>query len=216
MKTIKKLLLIILSLSFTFNVLGQNDDNSSSKKIKFSPEVGLTIANQKTESDFDGEDRKSILGFLAGVGINFPLNEKIAVDSGVFFAQKGSKSGGSDYEDKLKMLYIDVPILAKVNLGENGFAIFGGVQPSFLLNAKQESSGPNINNDSETVTDQFEKFDLAAVLGLGYLFGNGISLHTSYDLGLLDISKGDDEFDYFDTKNRVFKFSIGYVIDKEN
>jgi hypothetical protein len=208
----------------------QTQKDTLSKKIKYTPKVGLTIANHKEKSDVgtSNSNRKAILGFMVGVGINKPINKQLSIESGIYLTQKGSKSaenGFSDgqeffsYSDELRMLYIDVPIMARYTLfdeGEGGLAFYAGLQPSLLLNAKQKNKTANEEN-SQTVTENFKKFDAAASIGVGYLFKNGLGLHINYDYGFVNINKSStpNGSNYFKTYNRVFKFSIGYQLGKK-
>lgn len=225
-----KLIVALTILSITVSINSQTKKETFSKKIKYTPKVGLTIANHKEKSEIGNSDtkRKAILGFMVGVGMNKPINEHLSIESGVYLTQKGSKSvdeGFSDgeefysYSDVLKMLYIDVPLLAQYTLfesDEGGLAFYGGVQPSLLLNAKQTNKTANSEN-KETVTNFFKKFDVAATLGVGYLFPNGISIHARYDHGLTDINVDStpNGSNYFKTYNRVFKFSVGYQLGRK-
>jgi hypothetical protein len=231
MKTNLKLIATLAILSMTVSVNSQTQKDTLSKKIKLTPKVGLTIANHKEKSEVGTSDskRKAVLGFMAGVGLNKSIHPHLSIESGLYLAQNGSKSaenGFNDgeefysYSDVLKMLYIDVPLLARYTLfeaDEGGLAFYGGVQPSLLLNAKLKSKNPG-NETTETVTKNFKKFDVAATFGVGYLFTNGISIHARYDHGLTDINVDStpNGSNYFKTYNRVFKFSVGYQLGKKN
>jgi len=225
MKITLKIILSCVILSISHNTTSQTQ-NDTSNKIKFSPKIGLTIANHKIKSTIDGldNDRKTILGFLVGIGANKPINEKLSIESGFYIVQKGSKSteeGEEDfnYSDELRMLYVDVPIFAKYKLDdqEESLTFYGGLQPSYLLNAKLTT----IMNDfetSETVTDNYKKFDIAVSIGVGYFFNNRFSIHFHYNYGLIDINKKSDQVEnnYFETFNRVIKFSIAYKLGERN
>lgn len=232
-----KLVMSCLCSCIAITALGQakydtlsNYNDTISKKIKFSPRFGLTYSNhkEKSEHSFEGK-RKPILGFMVGVATNKPITDNLVIESGFFLAQKGSKSdsdGFSDeeeyyeYSDILRMLYIDVPLLVRYTLfktDESGLAFYGGLQPSFLLNAKRTNKTAN-TEEKETVTKLFKKFDATAIIGAGYLFENGLVINASYDHGLVNINKrsepnGDN---YFKTYNRVFKISIAYQLGKKD
>jgi len=235
LKSSHKLLLCCIYFSITYAVNSQNNNDTlynqkdkTSKEIRFSPKLGLTYANHKQKSEHtSGSKRKAIFGFMAGVGLVKPITENIAFESGIFLAQKGSKSdsdGFSDgdeyyeYSDILRMLYADIPLLIRYRLNEDGntLAFYGGVQPSFLLNAKQTNKTAN-TEDKETVTDRFKKFDAAASIGVGYQFENGIGINANYEHGLVNINKSSEPNgnNYFKTYNRVFKISVAYRLGEK-
>jgi len=229
MKTSLKIILSCLIFSISSTANGQSQGDTTNKKIKLSPRIGLTIANhkEKIENGSTESGRKAILGFKAGVGITKSIKNNLSLESGLYLVQKGSKSseeGISDgdeffsYSDILRMLYIDVPILLRYRLNkedENSFAFYGGVQPSFLLNARRNSKEAN-SQSNESVTDFFKIFDAAASIGVGYLFNNGFGINAAYDYGFININKNSDHngLNYFKTYNRVFKVSIIYQLNR--
>lgn len=168
----------------------------------------------KAKSTRENKDNKFFLSYSVGAGVNLPIAERLSLESGLLLSGKGNKTktgtGNSTFETKLKLNYIDIPLLARYELGAGGFNVFGGLQPSILLSAKNKFE-TNGNSETVNVKDQYKTLDVAASIGVGYNFDNGIGLNLGYDHGLTKINNSEHSLDI---KNRMLKLGISYVILK--
>lgn len=125
----------------------------------------------------------------------------LSIEPGVQYSRKGysaSISGKGDITEKLG--YIDVPILARLNLLPS-VNVFLGPQASLLV-----SRNYSIDKSTESTSlEPIRGYELGAVAGIGVTIRDGINFQVSYDLGLTSLN-------YFnaDVSNRVLKFSLGY------
>jgi hypothetical protein len=121
---------------------------------------------------------------------------------------KGAEFLSANAKAQLNTSYIDIPVLAKVNV--SGLQIFGGPQVSYLADAKLRASagalGFNIINETIDAKNQFNEWDVALTGGLGYQFANGVSISAAYDHGLSKIDKNQN----LDSYNRVVKVGVGF------
>lgn len=193
---------------------------------EFSTAGGINFSNISEEDEYDGyggSNNSSRIGYQVGVNALMPINENFGVQPGLGIASKGTKrdfeSEGGEFgemptssEEVTSLTYLDIPILARYQFNNSGFNTFGGLQPSLLLNAKLKSNENNQMTQNSNVTDQFKTFDTAAVFGLGYGFGNGISLNARYDLGLSNISDNQN-FGQSKLRNRSFRISLAYTFN---
>ena len=158
-------------------------------------------------------------GFFAGGYANIPVSEMFSVEPAVYYSQKGYQVNGSfslkgaeflsaNAKAQLNTTYIDVPVLAKVNL--SGFQVFAGPQVSYLADAKLRTTagalGFNIVDNTMDAKDQFNQWDVALTGGAGYQFSNGFNIMAAYDHGLSKVDKGQS----FDSYNRAFKVGVGF------
>ncbi|MFC6998640.1 porin family protein [Rufibacter roseus] len=159
-------------------------------------------------------------GFHAGAYLSVPLGAGFEFEPGVQYSQKGMALEGRVPGESIEFLnakvtvtnkaeYLDVPLLAKVYLGE-GFNLFAGPQLSFLLSNKVNVNAGALgfsayNNDFDWKTPQ-RTVDVGFSAGAGYQFQNGLNVGGSYDLGLTTI---DDNADY-KSYNQGFKASVGF------
>ena len=124
--------------------------------------VGLNMANvnfDAEDSSFDiNGDRRT--GFVGGLSFNMPVQDIFSVEVDALFAQKGAEfnlSVGSFTESvDVKLDYVDVPVMGRINLGGSGPArvhLLLGPSFNFKISEKFEQDGVEIDNDEE---DQIE------------------------------------------------------------
>jgi hypothetical protein len=169
-------------------------------------------------STFSGTDSKGSeykAGFAAGGLINYGFTDMFSVQGELLYSQKGSSIdnyGGSGITFKNTLGYIDVPILLKVNTGDDGKGLFfeAGPQGSFVMHQRAfiEDSGGKQIGSSETSTDPLNKVVIGYVAGLGYQITSGVGLGVRYT--------GDFSQVYKDNKgpnvhNSVFQFQVHYL-----
>ena len=158
-------------------------------------------------------------GFFAGVAVGIPLNEKITLEPGIYYSQKGYELRGelgikgveflgANARARLQSDYIDVPILLKANLG-GGLKIFAGPQISYLASSNLKTSagilGINLFNNTLYASNQFNKWDMGLTGGLSYEFKNGFSISGAYDHGLSRIDANNSVNGY----NSSIKVGVG-------
>ena len=158
-------------------------------------------------------------GIFGGGFVNISVSDKFSIEPAVYYAQKGYEMKGTfslkgaeflsaGAKAQLTTSYIDVPVLAKVNL--DGFQVFAGPQVSYLADAKLRMTagalGFNIVDNTMDAKNQFNELDVALTGGIGYQFGNGFHITAAYDHGLSKIDKGQN----FDSYNRAFKVGLGF------
>lgn len=148
-----------------------------------------------------------IKNFSFGIYGHAPLNPIIAFEPGIFITPKGARmmNGPFQVPTTNKSLYIDVPILVKMYIGGAGFHIDAGPQVSYLLSNKMV-----LDDGTETDTsDQLTRWDFAIDFGLAYDFKFGLTLGTSFDLGIYNYLIN-DYYDWTSASNRVIRVSMGY------
>ena len=158
-------------------------------------------------------------GFFAGVAVGIPINEKITLEPGIYYSQKGYELRGelgikgveflgANARARLQSDYIDVPILLKANLG-GGLKIFAGPQISYLASSNLKTSagilGINLFNNTLDASNQFNKWDMGLTGGLSYEFKNGFSISGAYDHGLSRIDANNSVNGY----NSSIKVGVG-------
>lgn len=158
-------------------------------------------------------------GLFGGAYVNIPVSEKFSIEPAVYYAQKGYEMRGSfsvkgaeflsaNARAQLNTSYIDVPVLAKVNV--SGLQLFAGPQVSYLADAKLRMTagalGFNIINNTMDAKNQFNEWDVALTGGIGYQLSNGLNITASYDHGLSRVDRNQN----FDARNRAFKVGLGF------
>ena len=205
--------------------------NNQASSVRFGIRAGGNLAQWEGESVNSAQDiidltegstsRKMREGFHVGAYVTIPVIPGFEIEPGLQYSQKGTKLTGKlpmESADFLnanvtitnKAEYIDVPVLARVYVGE-GFNIFAGPQVSYLVSNKVKAQagalGFNALNREWDMKSGFRDMDVAVTGGLGYRFTNGFNISAGYDYGLSTIDSNGN----FDTFNRVVKASLAYT-----
>lgn len=182
----KKIILMVVALIASTATFAQAPVGSISLK----PQVGI---NGSTMTDFNNTKMK--VGFVGGAELEYQATDIFSVSAGLLYSQQGvqfkdgysGNVGGLNIDTKLKLDYINIPILANVYVAP-GFAVKLGVQPGFLVDDH------NLNAKS---------FDFSIPVGLSYEFSNVI-INGRYNWG---VTKAWDNINH---KNSVFQITLGY------
>ncbi len=179
----KKLMMIAAMMIAAISANAQNEVG----QITLQPKVGINI------SKITGDGAKTTVGLAAGVEAEYGVAENFGITAGVLYSMQGYKEEGAD--KKSGMDYINIPILAQYYVVK-GLAIKAGVQPGFLVRAKE---------DGDSFSDECKKFDFSIPVGLSYEYQNFV-LDARYNIGLTKTFKEATE----KTKNSVFQITLGY------
>lgn len=114
-------------------------------------------------------------------------------------------------------VYIDLPVSMRYVFGEDSpYGIFAkaGVQFSILaynkINGTVLYNGTSFYGDPENNADQLKRFDMSIFPAIGYQFPGGLCFQLSYEYGLINIIKDDDDYLGLNTAhNSVIRFEIG-------
>lgn len=162
----------------------------SGGEFTLQPKVGLNVSNLTDYSDDGDTDWKA--GLAIGLEGEYHINNWFGLSAGLLYSQQGTKG---DNDVKLKMDYINVPVLANFYVAK-GLALKAGLQPGFKVNSEWSAGGHSIDADIKSV-------DVSMPLGISYEY-EGFCLDARYALGLTDITKNSD------MKNQVFSITLGY------
>lgn len=178
----KKLLVVAAILLGAVTANAQNEVG----QISIAPTIGLNYAK------ITADNQKFNTFFEVGANAEYGIMEKLGVSAGVFYSLQGSKyDGHGDY--KTKTAYINVPILANYYVW-NGLAVKAGIQPGFLMSAKQESTD---------IKDNCKKFALGIPVGVSYEISNFV-VDLRYVYGTQKVFKEGKG------KNQVIQLTAGY------
>ena len=155
------------------------------------PKAGLTV------SSLSGDGTKAKAGFTAGVEGMYQATQKFGVSLGVMYSMQGAKSKANS-DLKVNYGYINIPILANYYVVK-GLAVKAGIQPGFMVSAKEKYGDTSVN-----VKDGCKTFDFTIPVGVSYEIAN-VVFDARYNFGLTKTVKNYDK-----GKNGVFTFTVGY------
>lgn len=203
----KKLLLIAGVALLTLSTQAQ--------EIRMGAKAGLNLA---TIGGDDTGDAKSRTSFHIGGLVEIPISEKFSVQPELLYSSQGATAKDSEtflgqtisFESKLKLDYINIPIMAKYYVIE-GLAIEAGPQVGFLVSAKGEievTGGGEAESEKEDIKEFYNTLDFGVGLGASYRLDMGVFFGVRYNLGLANINKDSGNFK---NQNNVFQISAGYT-----
>ncbi len=188
---------------------------AASAQIKLGAKAGVNIA------DIGGSDADSLgstetkAGFIGGGFAEFMIGNMFAIQPELLYSQKGVKETGGD---KIKIDYVEVPLLLKVNIPIEGSTVhpnvYVGPAVAFKASCKVEESG--VTEDCDTVGALITSTDFGVAFGGGVSFDVGgaeVGVDVRYTLGLRTV---DDEDDPFDIKNQVISImgTVGFPLNR--
>ncbi len=181
--------------------------------MMFGIKGGINLANITGD---DAEDTTMKMGGVGGVFMCYNITEIFAIQPEVLFSMKGAKYDitilDETYEATMKLNYIEIPVLFKVNLPTEGKmkpSLYAGPALGILMSANAE-----VEDVSEDIKDDMKGTDigLLAGAGIGYQMENGslLSFEVRYEVGMTSIADtGDSDVDV-DVKNSVISVMVGY------
>lgn len=163
--------------------------------------VGLNVTNI---SNMEAKAKASI---HIGAFAEWKMNDFIGISPELVYSRQGAAQKEDGVKVKLRVNYLNIPILAKLYVLEN-LSVDLGPQFGFALNGKQvaKKDGTTLKNKEENLNT----FDVSFPVGLSYIYDNFI-ISARYNIGLTNV----EDKDYFgvNTKNGVFQFSVGYCLN---
>lgn len=174
----------ILFVLLTISLLSVN-----AQSVQFGIKTGINFATLRGENLANADASSGIhIGGLA----ELKFTDKFSVQPEILFSQLGTESG----EEKLRLDYIALPIMAKYYLLE-GFSVSAGPQVAFLIYDQFTTPAVSLNPNIEDV-------DFGLNFGFGYNFKSGMFFSTRYSLGITAVQENPD------LKNGNFQLSLGY------
>lgn len=146
-------------------------------------------------------------GFVIGGFAKFSIpNSPISIQPEALYSQQGGESDGN----KIRLDYLQVPVLFKTALSESSTVepnLFAGPYAAIRLIAEQDGGAGGIFGGTSNIEGQTEEVDYGFALGggLDIEVGNSIfTLDARYNLGLADVFTTDES-----GKHRVFSITFG-------
>jgi Outer membrane protein beta-barrel domain len=165
-----------------------------------------TLSNLRNAIDFGGPvEINARTGVVLGSFVSFGINDRVAVQAEVLFVERGASATDGTNELKIKLGYIDIPILARFRpTGNKPFYVLVGSSVNFNVSAKTVDVVPA--EAEEDIKDDIKTAEFALV------FGAGVSIRRCfvegrYMAGLRNVS--DDPAIALAVRNRGVAILVG-------
>ena len=170
-----------------------------SQGFQMGVKAGINISNY-TGGDLENS---ALVGFHGGFIAGLMFGDHFSIQPEVLFSAQGAKiKGVSNNEEKFKVSYINLPILAKYRF-TGGFYIEAGPQFGFKLD---ESIPDN------TIENFAEDLDVSIAAGIGYHSPMGLGIGGRYNAGLSKVGNFDASTANPDFKNSTLQFFVFYTL----
>jgi hypothetical protein len=197
----------------------------------FGIKAGLNLSNMimKDDEETYSEEFKMKPGFHFGPTIEIPISKLFSVESGLMLSTKGYKESEKitigtsimrEWESKLNLFYIDLPITAKATFDVDGAKIFVAFGPyvgmglcgkykytDYSYYVEGDVYDENISFGSNEEEDDLKRLDYGLTAEAGFKL-KSIQIGISYRLGLANLSNDTEDLDQIN--NRVLGISVGY------
>lgn len=174
--------------------------------LTLQPKIGMNLASIVNGKEIRGYDSKVLVGLTGGIEAEYVVANKFSVALGALYSKQGCAFDVPVDYDHISLDYLNIPIVANYYIIP-GLAIKAGIQPSFLMGAKDKWKEDG-HSDSEDVKKYLKKFDLAIPLGASYEYKN-VVFDVRYNLSVLRLNK--DKWDK-NIRNSVIQFTLGYKL----
>lgn len=179
--------------------------------IRFGVKAGLNLPDIIKGDGNNDFDTKLNPGFNAGITVDIPLITGLAFTPELLYATKGYKAETTFGDFTQTTHFIDVPILASINLGGSGLNLVAGPQVSFLLSTKNkfESGVGTVEQEIiEDKSDRFKKSLVGGLIGFRYDVNDRVDIHGRY---ALDFQKNNEDGtrETPEYRNQVFSVGLG-------
>ena len=184
MKHILTIMFAVLAMSIT----------AKAQSWAWGPKVGMTF------STINGAENAEVReGVVAGLFAERAVNEWLVMQADLLFSQHGYDLK-ADPKVRYRVDYISLPIVGKYYLIDNLNFQLGG-QFEYLVGAKKKVSG----SSSQSVRDEFNRYNIAFIAGIGYDFDFGLLLEGRYFYGLTQMTPLQDN-----SRSGYLQFAVGW------
>ncbi len=193
----KKTTLFVLAFFINLLVLGQN--------FSVGPILGLNFSN--LSGDIENNSFKA--GFAGGVFANYSITTDFGLTGQLLYSQQGANVEFGGVENKIRLDYLQVPLLGAYYFGKDKFRpkVLLGPQFGFLLTAKDKDG-----NDLDPNGQIYETSDISIVAGAGFNYNLApkiwLNADVRYNFGTSNISKVSGA----ELRNQHFAVMVGVSI----
>ena len=191
MKNLKsKIITSIFASVLFFNCTLKSEAQSTEFGIRLMP----TFSSFNMQTSTGGTVNGSVnLGFGCGAFLGFNISDNVGIQGELIYNSLSQRYTETDVERKVKLRYINVPVLLSLNTGKSrpfNINFVAGPQIGFSVGSSLSTNGTN----NPPAILSVRKGDLGIAYGAGIDFGINNSLTTRFGfgfrgvLGLFDIS----------------------------
>lgn len=136
----------------------------------------------------------TVIGFHGAIFAEIPLSEDISICPEISYVQKGFKMDSTEFKSN----YIDVPLLLKINMGDEGLYTIIGPYITY-----QPTANPLALNE--------KALSWGGTFGLGQRIGDHLFIEARYNFNARIYQFSNDSNNPFGFRNTTLGLSLGYL-----
>lgn len=209
----KKFLFLCTAIAVSTTVFSQ---------ARFGIKGGLNLANQKIKASFMGqsgnETGDGIVSFHIGGVAEIPFSSHFSFRPELLLSGKGAdldgNFNGTPGTAKMRPYYIEVPLnVVFTHDFPDGIRFYAGAGPSIGFGVFGKVKYENLSDDAFQDSG-FKRLDFGINLLAGIELNSGVTFGVNLTPGLANIYGQDLEGIDINWTNRVFAFSVGYMLNR--
>jgi opacity protein-like surface antigen len=207
-RSVRISILVLAALALPAARAAAQGQQSSDSPDTYGVKAGVLWSNLDLTTPNSIISENQQLGFTAGVFGSTRLAGPLYLDIEALVTTKGTKYDFADFENELRLTYLELPVLARVRVLRAGAVtayVSGGASFAFKLKEVQKEAG-----EETSVDDDVKKWDIGIAMGGGVSIGSFV-VDARYTLGLIDIVDVDTAgFAEPTAKNKAISVTFGY------
>lgn len=136
----------------------------------------------------------TLIGFHGAIFADIPLSEDISLCPEISYVQKGFKLDSIEFKSN----YIDIPLLLKINMGDQGLYTIIGPYITY-----QPTANPLALNE--------KSLSWGGTFGLGYHIGEHLLIEARYNFNASIYQLANDSSNPYGFRNTTLGLSLGYL-----
>ena len=174
-------------------LVGLSPDANAQSEIRFGIRGGVHAGTQWGRNIIYNPSG-TLIGFHGAIFADIPLSEDISICPEISYVQKGFKLDSTEFTSN----YIDVPLLLKIQMGDNG--LYSIIGPYITYQ-------PTVN----TLASNEKSLSWGGTLGLGQRIGDHVILEARYSFNASIYKLSNDSNNPFGFRNTTLGLSLGYL-----
>jgi hypothetical protein len=167
---------------------------------------GLSLAKGTYKYSMVKQQTHFFPGLSIGLSGEVPLSESLFLNSGALFIKKGVKRHIADLDQKIPVIYLEIPVNIVYKYDFITWKMFGqaGLYAGIGLSAKSKRGDEKEKIEFGTELEQFRRMDYGVNMGAGVELDNNVQFIINYGYGIRDISRQYD----VKIRNRVLTITV--------
>lgn len=166
--------------------------NSNAQILNFGIKGGVSFTNYR-DGDIQNIDFKTTTNYHLGALAELKVLSNLLLQTELLLSKNGAEFDRIGFTIKNELIYVSIPVLAKVFINDDNLSLEVGPQFSFLASERNK------------VGSETEDYDLGVIAGLGLKFTNSIFIQGRYILGVSELKKDTS------IKNSSVQVSVGLM-----